>query len=661
MPPCLPFFTEPFIIDVLISIYQNILVVSTSPVVTIKLADFGLAKVFGGLDQTVSGTHEWAAPEQKEQYQETYDQQVDMWSVGCVAFYLLTSLQPFSNPNPRLELDTKAIAKYTFPFWPRLTRRTFDRMSNHAYQTVVRGVSNAANRFLKNLIAYKASSRLSALQALQHEWICPTESSPLNSALKQGDMPLSLLLTKHDPRYEPHGWEYPLSAAQSQIVLRVAAASGNHELVMSALRTMPTTYAFSPEIPGWCTEPALVGAATIGNLKTVNVLLAKLPYPEKTDGILLLALQAALRGRHTEVVGRLWPLFTEGDCLWTDQLRIEISSFENTALLSEAIHDMKRHDNFTESHISAMVSSAAQHGNIGNVTLLLEILPKFLHEALLQAAGVGHTDLVCSLLRYYPALISKTKAPNAGLIIPPAALTQASLHGHFEIVKRLVERGVIPGKQAIDAAVHGNSTNSTKIFQYLVGVLIDTYSVGAIQIAGYITPGAVPHCSLDLLDWLRREQASPYFLGDLASCLRSASLLGNLEVVEWLLEAASYSLGGEGLREALVGASEGGHIEIVQLLCKKGVDLNTIDAWKAAAREGHTEVLELLLSQNSVPPKTVLESALTAAVERDCLGTTLQLLCAGAPVSGSLVSDAILAGEAIVFDLVRNFRLRDES
>lgn len=98
---------------------QNAPVISMSPV-TIKLADFGLAKVLEGEYHTNNGTRIWTAPEKQSGI---YGEKVDMWSVGCVVFYLLTSLDPFSdqddvnnkNPNRRYPFPS-AIRKFIFPF-----------------------------------------------------------------------------------------------------------------------------------------------------------------------------------------------------------------------------------------------------------------------------------------------------------------------------------------------------------------------------------------------------------------------------------------------------------------------------------------------------------------------------------------------------------------
>lgn len=46
---------------------------------------------------TKTGLEEWSAPEMRGGSK--YDHKVDMWSIGCVLFYMLTGYAPF---NPKL-------------------------------------------------------------------------------------------------------------------------------------------------------------------------------------------------------------------------------------------------------------------------------------------------------------------------------------------------------------------------------------------------------------------------------------------------------------------------------------------------------------------------------------------------------------------------------
>jgi len=64
-----------------------------------KLCDFNVAKKFDKdkIMMTKTGLEEWSAPEMRGG--STYDSKVDMWSIGCVLFYMMTGFPPF---NPKL-------------------------------------------------------------------------------------------------------------------------------------------------------------------------------------------------------------------------------------------------------------------------------------------------------------------------------------------------------------------------------------------------------------------------------------------------------------------------------------------------------------------------------------------------------------------------------
>jgi len=83
----------------------------------LKLMDFGLSRVLGARPQALGGTRQWRAPELNKQGSSATTS-ADMFSVGCVIFFILTKKVPFSDPalnaeplpwpsrgiHPRLEL-----------------------------------------------------------------------------------------------------------------------------------------------------------------------------------------------------------------------------------------------------------------------------------------------------------------------------------------------------------------------------------------------------------------------------------------------------------------------------------------------------------------------------------------------------------------------------
>jgi calcium-dependent protein kinase len=74
--------------------YENVLFVDESPGAEVKLIDFGLSKSFFGRDELSEGvgTIYTMAP---EVILGKYTKQADLWSVGIIAFMLLSSQMPF--------------------------------------------------------------------------------------------------------------------------------------------------------------------------------------------------------------------------------------------------------------------------------------------------------------------------------------------------------------------------------------------------------------------------------------------------------------------------------------------------------------------------------------------------------------------------------------
>jgi len=130
--------------------YENIMFASpTSP--NVKIIDFGLSKKYCVdeiLSQTV-GTVYTMAP---EVIQGNYGELCDVWSIGVLAFMLLSSSLPFFGETRRDVI--KRIMKGRFNF---KTRRW-------------KGVSQEAKDFVTSLLVYDVNNRPSCADALTHEW-----------------------------------------------------------------------------------------------------------------------------------------------------------------------------------------------------------------------------------------------------------------------------------------------------------------------------------------------------------------------------------------------------------------------------------------------------------------------------------------------------------
>lgn len=132
----------------------------------VKIADFGSAvdleinEPFGSRSTNAIYT----APE-VILGQDPYDTSADMWTIGCVAYYMLTGESPFDEATKRRAMHRVLRAEYSFP------------------SSRFQDVSRAAKQFISSLIHVDPSVRLTAEEALDHPWlrVQDEERQPNNS------------------------------------------------------------------------------------------------------------------------------------------------------------------------------------------------------------------------------------------------------------------------------------------------------------------------------------------------------------------------------------------------------------------------------------------------------------------------------------------------
>mmetsp|Transcript_26953 Transcript_26953/g.74094 ORF Transcript_26953/g.74094 Transcript_26953/m.74094 type:complete len:894 (+) Transcript_26953:388-3069(+) len=134
--------------------YENILFVNDSPKSEIKLIDFGLSKIYGtGKTQTLTegvGTIYTMAP---EVLKGSYTKQADVWSVGVIAYMLLSSQMPFYGRKRQHIVEQILAGKYDFR--GRRWRR----------------VSTPAKDFVRDLLVLDPDERLDAERASSCVWL----------------------------------------------------------------------------------------------------------------------------------------------------------------------------------------------------------------------------------------------------------------------------------------------------------------------------------------------------------------------------------------------------------------------------------------------------------------------------------------------------------
>lgn len=133
---------------------ENLLYADMSPNSLLKIADFGLSKIID--DQvtmkTVCGTPGYCAPEILQG--SPYGPEVDMWSVGVIAYILLCGFEPFFDLRGDQYMYSRILTcdyEFISPWWDEISLNAKD--------------------LVKKLIVLDPQKRLTVPQALQHPWV----------------------------------------------------------------------------------------------------------------------------------------------------------------------------------------------------------------------------------------------------------------------------------------------------------------------------------------------------------------------------------------------------------------------------------------------------------------------------------------------------------
>ncbi|KAJ8279677.1 hypothetical protein COCON_G00067430 [Conger conger] len=149
---------------------QNILLTSEDPLGDIKIVDFGLSRMVSSSQELreIMGTPEYVAPEILNY--EPISTATDMWSIGVLAYVMLTGTSPFLGDDKQ---------------------ETFLNISqiNISYtEEELEGLEPSAIQFMKSLLIKEPQARATAEACLQHPWLQqPTEGKEERKEATEGE------------------------------------------------------------------------------------------------------------------------------------------------------------------------------------------------------------------------------------------------------------------------------------------------------------------------------------------------------------------------------------------------------------------------------------------------------------------------------------------
>jgi len=137
---------------------QNLLLTGAYPECDIKLCDFGISRVIqsGVAVREILGTPDYVAPEILSY--EPISLATDIWSVGVLAYVLLSGYSPFAGENKQETFCNISQCCLSFP------------------DELFGGVSSVAKDFIQATLVKDPSSRLTCHQCLEHPWLSGKQS-----------------------------------------------------------------------------------------------------------------------------------------------------------------------------------------------------------------------------------------------------------------------------------------------------------------------------------------------------------------------------------------------------------------------------------------------------------------------------------------------------
>ncbi|KAH6928378.1 hypothetical protein HPB50_014968 [Hyalomma asiaticum] len=162
----------------------------------IKVADFGLCRVFAVPKRAF--THEvvtlWYRAPEILLGATSYSTPVDIWSIGCIFFELVTGKVLFRGDS---EIDQlfrifRVLGTPTEETWPDVTelpnyKTTFPSWKDNILAELLSEAESEVVDLLHKMLAYKPGQRISARGALEHPYFDPDDFKEADAAEKKGE------------------------------------------------------------------------------------------------------------------------------------------------------------------------------------------------------------------------------------------------------------------------------------------------------------------------------------------------------------------------------------------------------------------------------------------------------------------------------------------
>ena len=155
---------------------ENILIVDKDKegLPTIKLCDFGTSKIFekGAVQRKLVGSSYYIAP---EVLKKRYNEKCDVWSCGVIMYILLSARPPFGGDDDNDIMERVAIGRYDLESPP------FNNLSRSAIDLI------------RKLLTMDPNERITAEEALNHQWFKDFKSQDLYNRITDRDTLKSLI------------------------------------------------------------------------------------------------------------------------------------------------------------------------------------------------------------------------------------------------------------------------------------------------------------------------------------------------------------------------------------------------------------------------------------------------------------------------------------